>query len=192
MAALLSAAFESKHIKALLALPRSGQVLVCAARGLCEKEAAKRAHQAAFEQARAEERSSGGIGGAACGTFEGAALSFAHAATTAGAYKAKGGAADAHRAAKVEGYKDTSGSGVAVAISAVRDAFSRLCRRQLLQVVDSRDFADLLDRLEAAGLLSFQGRVGVTGGGGGSSSSAKGRMKSGGDRVTQADAWAQK
>jgi len=182
---LLASAFDSKHTRVLTELPRAAQLLVCAARGLAEREGAAAAHKAAFERARGEER----LHGAACGSFEGAGLSFGHTATAAGAYKAKGGADS--RVDAVAHYGDTSGSGVAVSIGDLRGAFSRLCRKRLLSVVDGRDFADLLDRLEACGLVAFCGRVGVAGGGG-TSSSASGRMtKAGGDRATTADAWAQ-
>jgi hypothetical protein len=180
-AALLTAAFESRHTKTLLALPRAAQVLICAARGLAERASAARAHTAAFLAARAEERA----GRATSGTFEGAAISFGAAATAAAAYKAVGGEGES----AVAGYGSTSAAGVGVPIGALRDAFTRLCRTQLLAVVDARDFADLLDRLEASGLVGFIGRVGA--GGSRASSGARGRMTSAGsDRVTASDAWA--
>jgi Cdc6-like AAA superfamily ATPase len=155
--ALMSAAFDSPHARVLRALPRSAQVLVCAARGLAEKVASTRATDAAFAVARAAAKRNPAAGGGSC-----ASLHLGSAAT---------------------------GSGTSVSLTALKDAFTRLCRKQLLTTVDDRDFTDLLDRLEASGLVAFLARVGR--GGGAASSGAGGRIKHGGDRVTGADAWAQ-
>jgi len=182
---LLAAAFESRHTRALVELPRLAQVLICAARGLVEREAAARAHTAAYERSKTEQRAGGGV----MGSFEGASMSFGHLATASGAYKASGGSDK--RVDAVASYGDTSGCGVSVTIGSLRDAFSRMCRKKLLASVDARDFADLLDRLEASGLVSFVGKVGVVGGGG-SSSGLKGRMtNAGGDRASKGDSWMQ-
>ena len=184
---LLSAALESRYAKALAALPVTAAVLICAARGLAEREGQKRAQAAAYAKAAAEVRATGG----ACGTFEGAALGFGHVATAAGAYKGEGAAPPAAAAAAAAA-RAVAATSVAVPIGALRDAFSKLCRKQLLSVVDARDFSDLVDRLEASGLVALVGRVGK-GGGGGSSGAAGGRLRTaGGARVAQADAWAQK
>jgi hypothetical protein len=186
MMALLSAALESRHAKALSALPVTAAVLICAARGLAEREGLKRAQAAAYAKAAAEARATGG----ACGTFEGAALSFGHVVTAAGAYKGEG-AAPAAAAAAAATTRALAANTVAVPIGALRDAFSKLCRKQLLSVVDARDFSDLIDRLESSGLVAVVGRVGKGGGGGGGGGG--GRLRTaGGARVAQADAWAQK
>jgi Cdc6-like AAA superfamily ATPase len=187
--ALLAAALESRYAKALSALPVAAAVLICAARGLAEREGLRRAQAAAFAKAAAEVRATGGT----CGTFEGAALSFGHVATAAGAYKGESAAAPARAAAAAAALRAAAANAVAVPIGALRDSFSRLCRKQLLSVVDARDFSDLIDRLESSGLVAVVGRVGKAGGGGGGGGGAGGRMRAaGGARVAQADAWAQK
>jgi hypothetical protein len=163
MGALLSAAYGSRYADTLKALPRQAQVLVCAARGLVEREIARRAvveKAAGFEAAAAK----GKDAAITTGAYEGAALMEPWAAQAAARRGAAGGAA-----------ADDSPSltATAITISQLQMAYVSLCRRKLLAPVAASEFGDLVDRLAADGVITLCGSIGGkarTGGGGGTGS----------------------
>lgn len=179
---LLSTVFDrNKFVKMLLALPRDGQLLICAARGLSEREAESRAQDAAFDRAKKS-----GASEAISGTFDGAGLNFAAIATTIGAFKegrigvtssllvgestsaasasaAASGAWTSEDVAAAKAAAASTNKMATITIAQLRDCFVRLCRQRTQTTVEASDFSDLIDRLEADGIIAIVSGVGFGG-----------------------------
>ena len=171
MTAVLTAAFDrNRYCAALLRLPRDGQLLVCTARGLAEKEANKRAHLEAYERARKE-----GLHNSYVGTFDGAGLTFSGLATTVGAYRNDG--ANLTRQLLQNHNTNTSSSSSSntpstmninlldtpLTLGQLRETFSIVCRKRALSSIDTSEFIDLIDRLESDGILTILNKYQKTG-----------------------------
>jgi hypothetical protein len=177
----------------LLALPRDGQLLICAARGLSEREAESRAQDAAFDRAKKS-----GASEAISGTFDGAGLNFAAIATTVGAFKegrigvtssllvgestsaastsaASSGTWTLEDVAAAKAAAASTNKMATITIAQLRDCFVRLCRQRTQTTIEASDFSDLIDRLEADGIIAI-----VTGVGFGGLVSTAGNTNSGG------------
>jgi hypothetical protein len=165
MSAMLAAAYGSRYADVLRALPRQGQVLVCAARALVEREAAKRdAADKAAKFARAVART--GEASLHTGEYEGAAV-LLPGASGAGSMGAAGSAA----AGGIRDSEFPSLTATAITVSQLQAAYTSLCRRRLLAPVGAAEVADLVDRLQADGIITL--------GGGGGLGSTRGRAFAG-------------
>jgi Cdc6-like AAA superfamily ATPase len=160
IAALCKSAYEGGNVRAMLALPRQAQVLLCATRGVAEREAASAARTAVYHSSFSAPTEPPIM----WTTVEGAPA------------EGNGGTRwkPAPSMAAVVASAVKGGGGTAIPLAAVKEAYGRLCARHHLAAVSSAEFADLLDRLLTDGLLEVTGK-GTQGAGGGS-----GRMRSAG------------
>lgn len=204
MTAVLTAAFDrNRYCAALLRLPRDGQLLVCTARGLAEKEANKRTHLEAYERARKE-----GTHDSYVGTFDGAGLTFSGLATTMGAYRnnrgnltrqllSNGSSSSSSGEGEGRGNDHPSSSpslpnllATPITLAQLRETFTVVCRKRTLSSIDTSEFIDLIDRLESDGILTILNKTHNKGNSNGTN--AQGRMVNVGySSVKNSTAWLQ-